>query len=116
MQSKISRNLFSNQFSECGIDGKPAIHLNIKEIIDWISHTIQQNPQSQTCFEIITDPAVSNSLGDGIKLFQNGIDIGFALNSNEISNVKCVEDAQDGDIFKFVNGGTDNVSKFFFPL
>ena len=96
--------------SDCGIDGKPAIHLNIKEIIDWISHTIEQNAASKTCFEIITDPSVPNSLGNGIQLFKNGIDIGLALNPYQISNKKCVENVEDGDIFKFVNGGTDNVS------
>ena len=96
--------------SECGMDGKPAIHLNVKEIIDWISHTIQHNAPPKTCFEIITDPSVSGSLGDGIKLFKNGIDIGFVLNANQISNLICDEDAQDDDNFKFINGGTDNVS------
>ena len=96
---------------ECGLDGKPAIHLNVREIIPWILHTIEKNSPPKMCFELITDPAVLNAQGNGIKLLHNGVDIGFALNENEFSNRKCVENTQDGDIFTFVNGGKNNVSK-----
>ena len=96
---------------DCGSDGKPAIHLNVKDILPWISQTIQQNTPPKTCFELIADSTVSNALGNEIRLLRNGIDIGVALNANELSKTKCVDDAQDGDVFKFVNGGTDNVSK-----
>ena len=71
---------------------------------------MKQNSPPKTCFEISVDSSVSNSLGNEIKLFKNDIDIGFALPAYEHSYKKCIEVTQDGDIFKFVNGGTDNVS------
>ena len=53
---------------------------------------------------------MKNSLGDEIKLFQNGAEVGSALNAQNLSNEICIEDTSDGDNFEFRNGGKDNVS------
>ena len=57
--------------TECGLIGKPAIHLNVLSITDWIKQIIDNNSPPKTCFKINTDPVVPNSLGDEIKLFKN---------------------------------------------
>ena len=62
------------------------------------------------CFKLKTDPAVTGSLGDEIKLFKNGDEVGTALGANELSNEICLEDTSEGDVFEFRNGGKDNVS------
>ena len=96
---------------QCGLDGRPAVHLNLKDVLSWISHTTEQNAPPKTCFKLVTDSSVANSLGNEIRLFKNGVDIGIALHENSLSNKICVDDSQDGDVFKFINGGKDNVSK-----
>ena len=98
--------------TECGLAGKPAIHLNVLSITDWIKQIIDNNSPPKTCFKINTDPAMSNSLGDEIKLFKNGDEIGLALGSNQISNEICIDDTSVGDVFEFKNGGLDNVSTY----
>ena len=96
--------------TECGQAGKPAIHLNVIEIIDWMEHTIEEHAPPRTCFKLITDPSVEDSLGDEIKLFKNTEEAGSALHTNELSNEICLEDTSDGDVFEFRNGGKNNVS------
>ena len=88
-----------------------ASSLNLKDVLSWISHTTEQNAPPKTCFKLVTDSSVANSLGNEIRLFKNGVDIGIALHENSLSNKICVDDSQDGDVFKFINGGKDNVSK-----
>ena len=61
-------------------------------------------------FKLNIDPSVANSLGDEIKLFQNGAEVGSALGAQQLSNEICIDDTSDGDNFEFRNGGTDNVS------
>ena len=56
------------------------------------------------------DASVENSLGDDIKLFKNGVEVGTALGAQQLSNEICIEDTSDGDNFEFRNGGKDNVS------
>ena len=99
--------------TECGQTGKPAIHLNVIEITDWMAHTIEEYEPPRTCFKLITDPSVEDSLGDEIKLFKNGKEAGTALNTNELFNEFCLENTLDGDIYEFRNGGRDNVSVYF---
>ena len=96
--------------SECGLAGKPAIHLSIKEVTDWMEHIMNQHSPPKMCFELNTDPSVPNSLGDGIKFFKNGAEIGLALGPSQQSNTICIDDTSDGDVFAFHNGGKDNVS------
>ena len=57
------------------------------------------------------DASVENSLGDEIKLLKNGVEVGTALGTQQLSNEICIEDTSDGDNFEFRNGGKDNVSK-----
>ena len=70
----------------------------------------KNNSPPKTCFKINTDPGVPNSLGDEIKLFKNGGEIGVALGSNQISNEICIDETSVADVFEFKNGGSDNVS------
>ena len=99
--------------TECGHEGRPAIHLNVIEIADWMKHTIEHHAPPRTCFKLNTDPSVSDSLGDEIKLFKNGKEAGIALGVNELSNEICLQDTLNGDVFEFRNGGKDNVSRLF---
>ena len=62
------------------------------------------------CFEFNTDPSITNSLGDEIKLFKNGDEVGAALGSDQQSNTICIDETSDEDVFEFRNGGKDNVS------
>ena len=97
--------------TECGLPGKPAIHLSVNELTDWIQHIINQHSPPKTCFEFHTDPSITDSLGDEIKLFKNGGEVGLALGSYQQSNTICIDDTADGDAFEFRNGGKDNVSR-----
>ena len=99
--------------SECGQEGKPGIHLNVLEVTDWMEHIIKEHAPPKTCFKLNADPAVTDSLGDEIKLFKNGEEVGTALAANELSNEICIEDTSEGDVFQFRNGGKDNVSLQF---
>ena len=101
--------------SGCGQDGKPGIHLNVFEITDWIEHIINAHSPPRTCFKLITDQSISDSIGDEIKLFKNGDEAGIGLGTNELSNEICLEDTSEGDIFEFRNGGKDNVSLITLP-
>ena len=98
-------------FNECGLAGRPGIHLNVIGVTDWMEHIIEQNAPPRTCFKLNTDPSVPDSLGDEIKLFKNGEEAGVALGANELSNEICLEDTSEGDVFEFRNGGKNNVSK-----
>ena len=100
--------------TECGLAGKPAIHLNVNELTTWIQHIINQHSPPKTCFELHTDPSITDSLGDEIKLFKNGDEIGAALGSDQQSNTICIDDASVEDIFEFRNSGKDNVSRQFY--
>ena len=95
--------------SACGQDGKPGIHLNVLDITDWMKFIIEEHAPPKTCFKLNTDPAVTDSLGNEIRLFQNGAEVGIALGANELSNEICIEDTSGGDVFEFQNGGQDNV-------
>ena len=96
--------------NECGQAGKPAIHLNIMEIINWIEHIIDEYSPPKTCFLFKTDPSIADALGDEIKIFKGDQEIGTALGLNQLSNEFCIEDTIDGEIFEFRNSGEDNVS------
>ena len=96
--------------NECGQAGKPAIHLNVMEIINWIEHIIEQYAPPKTCFMFRTDPSIPDALGDEIKVFKDDDEIETALGSNQLSNEFCIEDTTDGDTFEFRNSGEDNVS------
>ena len=97
--------------TECGLAGKPAIHLSINELTDWIQHTINQHSPPKMCFEFHSDPTITDSLGDEIKLFKNDDEVGTALGNHQQSNTICIDDTSDGDVFEFRNGGKDNVSR-----
>ena len=99
--------------TQCGLAGKPAIHLSVNELTDWIQHIINQNSPPKTCFEFHTDPSITDSLGDEIQLFINGDEVGLALGSYQQSNTICIDDTSEGDVFEFRNGGKDNVSLLF---
>ena len=98
--------------SECGQDGKPGIHLNVQKITYWIEHIIEEYAPPKTCFKLETDPAVTDSLGNEIKLWKNDDEVGTALGANELLNEICIEDTLEEDVFEFRNGGKDNVSLF----
>ena len=51
------------------------------------------------CFKIVSDASIQDSLGDEIKIFKNDVDIGVALNANELSNEICFNDVEENDIF-----------------
>ena len=95
--------------TQCGQPGRPGIHLNVIEVIDWIEDIISQHAPPTTCFELKTDPGIPDSLGDEIKLFKNSAEVGIALGAYQLSNEVCLEETSDGDIFEFRNGGKDNV-------
>ena len=95
--------------AECGQAGKPPIHLSVIKITDWIEHIIEDHAPPRTCFKLTTDPSVEDSLGDEIKLFKNGVEVGAALGAQQISNERCIEYTSDGDVFEFRNSGKDNV-------
>jgi len=99
--------------NECGQAGKPAIHLSIREITDWMEHIFNQHSPPKMCFELHTDPLISDSIGDEIQLLKNGDEVGIALGSYQQSNTICLDDTLDGDVFEFPNGGKDNVSLSF---
>ena len=101
----------NGDLNECGLPGKPAIHLSVNEITDWIQHIINQHSPPKTCFELHTDPSITDSLGDEIKLFKNGDEVGAALDAYQQSNTLCIDDTSDGDVFEFRNNGKDNVSR-----
>ena len=103
--------------TECGLDGKPAIHLNVRSITYWIDHVIKKYGPPKICFEFSVDMTIPGALGDTIKVFHNGNPIQHlngrienALNARKKSNRICIWQAYDGDRFRFVNSGTDNVS------
>ena len=99
--------------TECGLTGKPAIHLNVNELTTWIQHIINQHSPPRMCFELHTDPSIPDSIGDEIKLLKNDDAVGLALGSHQQSNTICIDDTTDGDVFEFRNGGKDNVSLQF---
>ena len=106
--------------NECGLDGKPAIHVNVRYITYWMSHVIKHHGPPKICFEFITDMTIPGALGDAIQVYQNGNpitnpdgSIQNALNAQQKSNSICIWQAYDGDRFRFVNGGSDNVSLNF---
>ena len=96
--------------SECGLPGKPAIHVGTIGLSDWMTEIIDEHSPPKMCFKIISDASIQDSLGDEIKLFKNEVDIGVALNANELSNEICFNDVEESDNFKFVTVGNNNVS------
>ena len=108
----------AGDLTECGMAGKPAIHLSVEEATDWMKYIINQYSPPKMCFELQTDPSIKDSLGDKIKLFQNGDEVGLALDSYQQSNNICIDDTSDGDKFEFKNDGKNNVSNqlFLTPL
>ena len=95
--------------NECGQAGKPAIHLNVLEITKWIEFVFEQYAPPKTCFTFKTDPSIQDALGDEIKVFKDGQEVGTALGSTQLSNELCIEDTKDGDAFEFRNSGQNNV-------
>ena len=96
--------------TECGLPGKPAIHVNVAEFYDWLMHIINDHSPPKMCFKFVSDPSIQNSLGDEIKIFKNEVELGVALNTNQLSNEVCFDDTQENDMFKFMTAGNDNVS------
>ena len=96
--------------SECGLPGKPAIHVGTIGLSDWMTEIIDEHSPPKMCFKIVSDASIQNSLGDEIKIFKNEIEIGVALNANELSNEVCFNDVVESDNFKFVTAGNNNVS------
>ena len=111
---------FENAVSECGLDGKPAIHVNVRYITYWISHIITHHGPPKLCFEFVVDMTVPGALGDAIYVTHNGNPVTNddtssgtvlnALNAQQSSNSICIWQTYDGDRFRFVNGGSNNVS------
>ena len=98
--------------TECGLPGKPAIHVDVLEFYDWLTQIINDHSPPKTCFEIVADPSIENSLGDEIKIFKNEVELGVALSANQLSNDVCFDDTEENDIFKLVTVGNNNVSLF----
>ena len=99
--------------TECGLPGKPAIHVGVFDFYDWLTQIINDHSPPKTCFEIVADPAIENSLGDKIKIFKNEVELGVVLGANQLSNEVCFDDTEENDMFKFVTAGNDNVSLFY---
>ena len=95
--------------AECGLAGKPAIHVSVDGLSDWLSEIINEYSPPTMCFKIVSDASIQDSLGDEIKIFKNEIEFGVALTANEISNEVCFNDIGEIDVFKFVTAGNDNV-------
>ena len=81
------------------------------EIKDWMKQIIDEYSPPKTCFKLETDPSVQDSLGDEIKIFKDGAEVGTALGADQLSKEICIENTDDGDAFEFRNGGLNNVSK-----
>ena len=96
--------------NECGLPGKPAIHVGVLEINDWLTQIIDDHSPPKMCFKIVADLSIENSLGDEIKIFKNEVELGVALSANQLSNEACFDDTEENDVFKFVTAGNDNVS------
>ena len=96
--------------AECGLAGKPAIHVDVHGLSDWLTEIIAENSPPKMCFKIVSDASIQDSLGDEIKVFKNDVEIGVALNANEMSNEVCFNDIDETDVFKFVTADNDNVS------
>ena len=96
--------------TECGLAGKPAIHVNVNELRDWYVKIIADYSPPKTCFKIVSDASIQNSLGDEIKIFKNDIEIGVALNAHELSNEICFNEIEENDVLQFLPAGNDNVS------
>ena len=100
----------NGDLTECGLPGKPAIHVAVLEFNDWLTHIINEHSPPKTCFKLVADPSIEGSLGDEIKISKNNIDIGIALNAYQLSNEVCFDDVAENDVFKFTTAGNDNVS------
>ena len=61
---------------------------------------------------MFADSSLEGALGDEIKIFKNNIEIGVALNANQLSNEACFDDVEEDDMFKFVTAGNENVNLF----
>ena len=95
--------------TDCGLAGKPGIHLGVGLVIDWFKYISDEHSPPRTCFKLIADSSRDQALGDQIKIFKNGIEIGIALDANEFSNEACFDDVGEDDVFKLVPDGNDNV-------
>ena len=98
--------------NEGGKAGKPAIHVGTIGLSYWLTKIFEEHSPPKTCFKIVSDASVQDSLGDEIKIFKNEDEtpVGVALNANELSNEICFNDVEENDIFKFVTNGNNNVS------
>ena len=96
--------------NECGLPGKPAIHVGVLELNDWLTQIIDDHSPPKMCFKLVADPSIEGSLGDQIRISKNNIEIGVALNANQLSNEVCFDDVAENDVFKFFTAGNDNVS------
>ena len=104
-------------FTECGLPGKPAIHVGLSDLTShWLAHIMDVHSPPKTCFKLTAGASIKDGLGDEIKIFQDEVEIGVALGANESSNEICFDDVDDGATFKFVTTGDNNVSfRVLFP-
>ena len=104
--------------TECGLDGRPAIHTEVQEVKHWMDYIIDAHGPPTKCFEFIVDMNVEGALGDQIEVYHTYGDeeekklINAALKAQQKRNEICVVHTQEGDKFRFKSTGKDNVSQF----
>ena len=112
--------------TECGLDGRPAIHTEVQQVKHWIDYTIKEHGPPSKCFDLIVDMNIDDALGDQIEIYHNYIKITDdsipiftpALKPQQSRNPRpvCVVETNKGDrfTFKLKKGGKDNVSQCHF--
>ena len=117
--------------TECGLDGRPAIHTEVQQVKHWMDYTMKEHGPPSKCFDIIVDMNIDDALGDEIEIYHtkcNGekcneeskVEKVFrpALKSQQSRNPRpvCVVETNKGDkfTFKLKEGGKDNVSQCHF--
>ena len=112
--------------TECGLDGRPAIHTEVQQVKHWIDYTIEEHGPPSKCFDLIVDMNIDDALGDQIEIYHNYIKITDdsipiftpALKPQQSRNPRpvCVVETNKGDrfTFKLKKGGKDNVSQCHF--
>ena len=110
--------------TECGLDGRPAIHTQVQEVKPWIDFVINKHGPPAKCFEITLGTNIEGALGDQIVIYRNEeiinedtkpmIEPLLKPQQSKTSRPYCIMDTKEGErfTFKLKKGGKDNVSPF----
>ena len=108
--------------TQCGLDGRPAIHTQVQEVKHWIDFVINKHGPPAKCFEFIVDTNIEGGLGDQIDIYHNKeiitedttpmIEPALKTQQSRTARPICIMDTKQGDkfTFKLKKGGKDNVS------